>query len=246
MPESLQDSLLHLVSTSALGYSMVWFVKLYRLSPLYVIIPFVAVAIITHFYVYSNTQSSKLKRKEIFPLIEKSVNDQSPATDATGTQQEQRTPVTFQNSQRAITQSSIPAESLLASRKASMAHGEVIGLQMVHQLRQQHALTLTEEGNQPDSSLSMDISDEDDDDLSGSDVSSSDSSLSDYEMTIRIVETSSQQPLDQNLSSIHPPLIDTNNAGIGIGEEVEWSPSSDDSEEKELSSEDEEYWSVGT
>jgi hypothetical protein len=39
LPESLQDSVVHIVSTSALGYSMLLFVILYRISPLVVLVP---------------------------------------------------------------------------------------------------------------------------------------------------------------------------------------------------------------
>jgi hypothetical protein len=257
LPPNLQESILHLLSTSALGYSMLWFVMLYRLSPLYVIVPLLAVAITLHFYFYSKSQSSKIKKREIFPEIEKRICHAGPAPapaapgggapeEGTGSR-----PVSSENDAHAsFAPSPLGMGSQLTSRKASMAQGEALGLQMIHQLRQQQLLEAHSE-EEKDLSPWGSEGEEEDDDLSeggaSDDVSSSSavssssdsSSLSDF---IRIVD-SSQPPL-----APPPPLPDSiidssRSSSTGEGE-VEWLTSS--SEDEELDREDEEYWSVGT
>jgi hypothetical protein len=134
LPGSLQDCILHMISTSGLGYSMLLFVKLYHLSPFIAIAPVVFVAIILHFYFYSSSQSMRLKRREIVPEIEKSC----PARASPPAEEEQEL------TQRSLSLSS-PTGCHLASRKSSMAQGEALGIQMIRHLKLQQPLSLSEE-----------------------------------------------------------------------------------------------------
>jgi hypothetical protein len=126
LPESIQDSILHVISTSGLGYSMLLFVRLYRLSPLLSLAPVAFLAILLHFYFYSSSRSMKLKRSEIVPQVEKDVQlatERLPEDEAA-------LPLP-------------PAGEQLVSRKASMAQGEVLGVQMIRRLKLQ-TLTIQE------------------------------------------------------------------------------------------------------
>jgi hypothetical protein len=115
---------------------MLFFVILYRISPLVVIVPLFAVAIILHFYFYSSAQASRLKRREIFPEAEKRFNRTVAEAAGTSPSAEEH-----EITEQSFAPSPSPrSQSQLTSRKASMAQGEAIGIRMIQQLRQQQQL----------------------------------------------------------------------------------------------------------
>jgi hypothetical protein len=116
---------------------MLFFVILYRISPLVVIVPLFAVAIILHFYFYSSAQASRLKRRQIFPEAEKRFNRTVAEAAGTSPSAEEH-----EITEQSFAPSPSPrSQSQLTSRKASMAQGEAIGIRMIQQLRQQQQLS---------------------------------------------------------------------------------------------------------
>jgi Ca2+/Na+ antiporter len=59
VPPSVQDMLIHMVTTSAVGYTILLHVDLYKIFPVLVIVPLCVVALVVHFVIKSNRAASQ-------------------------------------------------------------------------------------------------------------------------------------------------------------------------------------------
>jgi hypothetical protein len=59
VPPSVQDMLIHMVTTSAVGYTILLHVDLYKIFPVLVIVPLCVVALVAHFVIKSNRAASQ-------------------------------------------------------------------------------------------------------------------------------------------------------------------------------------------
>jgi hypothetical protein len=80
VPPSIQDMVVQMTSTTAIGYIVLVHVQLYELFPVLVILPTLLVVALGHFIVQSSKADAKLRLARLFPAVGKSARVQpSPA-----------------------------------------------------------------------------------------------------------------------------------------------------------------------
>jgi hypothetical protein len=88
MPQSMQDFVYQLVSTSGLGYVGVLLIKLYRIHPALPIVSIMVVAVIIHLVIKSGQEKDRFGRlKSIVPLASDTPSSNHPSKDTSNSQQ---------------------------------------------------------------------------------------------------------------------------------------------------------------
>jgi hypothetical protein len=75
VPPALQDTLVHMVTTSAIGYTVVLHIDLYKIFPALVILPLALIAVVVHFVLQSSSVDAN---KQLHKMLE-SGSDKKPA-----------------------------------------------------------------------------------------------------------------------------------------------------------------------
>lgn len=139
LPAHLQDTLIHIITTSLLGYSLVLFLMLFRIYPLLPFLLILVIGIIVHFLIQINIEQTKLKKFNMIPEVEenykmkelqiieennlsnkKELNNNTKISSSTTNKQLE----TFSN------------QTILLSRKQSMMQAEDIGLKLIQKVKQ--------------------------------------------------------------------------------------------------------------
>ncbi len=75
MPSGFQDVIIHVSSTTAIGYIILVHIQLYQLFPVLVILPVCIIGVIVHFIITSGKADAKLRLAKLFPVNPPNNND---------------------------------------------------------------------------------------------------------------------------------------------------------------------------
>jgi len=154
MPSGFQDVIIHVSSTTAVGYVILLHIQLYQLFPALVILPVCIIGIIVHFIITSGKADAKLRLAKLFPVNTTNKDDH---VGVHGVHAQSRTLIQDELS-------STYDVNIHQTRRASLR----LGLNVIDEIEQ-----IENSGSEESSSGSSDDndedSDEDDDDDDGSD-----------------------------------------------------------------------------
>jgi hypothetical protein len=84
VPPSCQDIVIHMTSTTAIGYIILIHVQLFEIFPALVILPSLVLAVLAHFVIQSSKADAKIKLARLFPVSNKKKKVQPEANGAAG------------------------------------------------------------------------------------------------------------------------------------------------------------------
>ena len=159
MPSGLQDLIIHVVNTTAVGYVVLLHIQLYQLFPALVILPVCIIIIVVHFIITSGKADAQLRLAKLFPVS---------STDKNGN-----------NTKEPTNLSSESGANIHQSRRASLQ----LGLNVIEEI--QEKIKMISLGSSVGSDVDDDESDEscDDDEDDGEDDDDDNNCCSDFDST---------------------------------------------------------------
>jgi hypothetical protein len=155
MPSGFQDVIIHISSTTAIGYIILVHIQLYQLFPVLVILPVCIIGIIVHFIITSGKADAKLRLAKLFPVNPPNNNDH----------------VVHKQQSRMVVHKDLPSsasskEKIHQTRRASLQ----LGLRVIDEIEQidnsgsEESSSVTSDDDYEDDEHDDDDDDEDDDD----------------------------------------------------------------------------------
>jgi hypothetical protein len=136
IPHSLQDTIMHMLLTSGLGFMISLFVKLYHVSPILVGVPILALFLIIHFWVQAERRSEQLKHLSLVPEVEQTLGKNNPhhqeaSSIRTGVAEEDPLHLPSVGLSVSLEEGTSP-NGRLKSRRESLQEATSTGLRLIH------------------------------------------------------------------------------------------------------------------